>query len=454
MDRQDIIVAPATPPGEGGVAIIRLSGAGCLELSRPFFRSSSLLNSPVSHILYHGYLHDAEDRRLDEVMFVYMATPRSFTAEDVVEVHCHGGHQTVSLILRTFQQAGARLAQPGEFSYRAFINGRIDLSQAEAIADLIHARSETSQSIAVSQLGGQLSQVLHQHSNQLKEFLALVEAWIDFPEEELPAEDFNQIRQQVERSIDQLQKMVSSYNTGRLYAEGVSLLLLGRTNVGKSSLMNALLGEERAIVTNIEGTTRDLLEEGLVVNGLPVRLIDTAGLRDSDDPIEIEGVERARARIKSADLILLLFDGSRPFDDEDLSALVACRDSRYLALLTKSDLSHACTFPAGVEQDLLQISTKTGEGLDLLRQQILESLVSNEAGCDNSVLLTNGRHQAAAIGAVDCLRRAQGAMSQSLSLEFIASDLREALHALGEITGETTTDDILDSIFSRFCIGK
>ncbi len=454
MDLQDIIVAIATPPGEGGVAIVRLSGQGCVVLAQKHFRASRSFDQPVTHTLYHGSLVNIDGGLVDEVMFVYMAGPRSFTAEDVVEIHCHGGQQIVSMVMRTFIQAGARLALPGEFSYRAFVNGRIDLSQAEAIADLIHARSEKSHSLALSQLDGQLSQALYSNTKTIRNALSLIEAWIDFPEEELPEEDISTIRQGIGDSVDLLRSMVNSYNTGRLYSEGVSLLLLGKPNVGKSSLMNALLGENRAIVTEIEGTTRDLLEEGLVVNGLPVRLVDTAGLRESSDPIEREGVLRARNRISSSDLVLLLVDGSRPLDDEDFSALELCRSTNYIIVGTKSDLAAKQALPLGISEKLIRISSKTGAGLDLLRQEIYEALISDESRDENSVLLTSQRHQAAAMLAVDCLVRFLDALDQALSLEFLATDLREALDALGDITGETTTEDVLSDIFSRFCIGK
>ena len=454
MDLQDIIVAPATPPGEGGVAIIRLSGQGCVVLAQKYFRASRPFVQPLTHTLYHGSLISKDDGLIDEVMFVYMAGPRSFTAEDVVEIHCHGGQQVVSMVMRTFTQAGARLALPGEFSYRAFVNGRIDLSQAEAIADLIHSRSIKSHSLALSQLEGQLSQALYANKKSIRDALSLLEAWIDFPEEELPEEDISTIRFEISSCVDLLRSMVDSYNTGKLYSEGVSLLLLGKPNVGKSSLMNALLGENRAIVTEVEGTTRDLLEEGLVINGLPVRLVDTAGIRVSSDPIEREGVVRAQKRIASSDLILLLVDGSRPVDDEDLSALELCRSARFLVVSTKSDLAGGQTLPTAFGETRVQISSKTTEGLDLLRQQIYEKLVMDGSREEDSILLTSQRHQSAAMLACDSLARFLEALDHSLSLEFLVTDLRDALNALGEITGETTTDDVLGDIFSRFCIGK
>ncbi len=454
MDLQDIIIAPATPPGEGGVAIIRLSGQGCVYLAQKFFYPSRSFEYPISHTLYHGYLKNAQGIQVDEVMFVFMAGPRSFTAEDVVEIHCHGGQQIVSMVLHVFLQAGARLARPGEFSYRAFVNGRIDLTQAEAIADLIHARSEKSHSLALSQLDGQLSQSLYSHKQSIKDSLCLIEAWIDFPEEELPAEDICSIRNGIAAAVRQLETMICSYNTGRLYSEGVSLLLLGKPNVGKSSLMNALLGEERAIVTDIEGTTRDLLEEGLVINGLPVRLVDTAGIRESCDPIEREGVMRARKRIDSSDLILLLIDGSRAVDAEDFSALNICSSSKYITVVTKSDLTEKIDLPVEFSEKVVHVSSRKHEGLDGLREQIYLSLIADSSRDENSILLTSQRHKVAATSAVNCLKRFIKALDSSLSLEFLATDLREALDALGGITGETTTDDVLDDIFSRFCIGK
>ncbi len=454
MDLQDIIVASATPPGEGGVAIVRLSGQGCSSLALRYFLPSRSFTVPTTHTLYHGHLIDVDGLLIDEVMFVYMASPRSFTAEDVVEIHCHGGQKIVTKIIQLFTLAGARSAFPGEFSYRAFVNGRIDLSQAEAIADLIHSRSDKALSMALSQLDGQLSRSLFDTKNSIRDSLCLLEAWIDFPEEELPQEDIDAIRIGINKSADLLRKMTDSYNTGRLYTEGASLLLLGKPNVGKSSLMNSLLGEERAIVTEVEGTTRDLLEEGLVIGGVPVRLIDCAGIRESIDPVEKEGVVRAQNKLSSADLVLLLFDGSRVFDEDDFAILELCGSKSYITVCTKLDKAISQAFPSGVDQDAVWVSCKTGEGLDLLRSKICSVLTEDSSLVDNSVQLTNQRHQMAALLAVDCLDRFLESLDMSLSLEFLAVDLRDALSALGAITGETTTDDVLGDIFSRFCIGK
>lgn len=454
MESQDIIVAPATPPGEGGVAIIRLSGPGCLRIIQPFLVFSSSVIQLESHRLYHAFFHNQEGCRVDEVMFVYMASPRSFTAEDVVEIHCHGGHMTVSCILDVCIKAGARLARPGEFSYRAFINGRIDLSQAEAIVNLIHARSKEAHSLAVSQADGELSRFLHKITSEIKESLALIEAWLDFPDEELPEEELSSVRFQITQIIRRLIMLCDGYNTGRLYTEGVSLLLLGPPNVGKSSLMNALLGEERAIVTEFPGTTRDLLEEGLIINGLPIRLIDTAGIRQSNDPIEREGVARATSRINTSDLVLLLVDGSSALDDASLEALSYCEYKSRLLVFTKADKGFNDSLSYNMSEPWVSVSAKTGEGLDCLRDAISASLVRHDSHNDSSVLLTNHRHRDSADRARTNLEKFIHSLDEGLSLEFLALDLRDALSALGEITGETTTDDILDSIFGRFCIGK
>lgn len=436
------------------MAIVRLSGPNALATLWPLFSPSRKVKSPETHQLIHGHLYDQQGNRVDEIMFVYMAAPRTFTAEEVVEVHCHAGQQTVTRVVDVCLVAGARLARPGEFSYRAFANGRIDLTQAEAIADLIHSRSAAAQSLAVSQLGGTVSRSMYEINRQIRDRLALLEAWLDFPEEDLPDEDLASLQETTRLLIDELCRICETYNTGRFYAEGVSLLLLGRPNVGKSSLMNALLGEERAIVTEVAGTTRDLLEEGLVINGLPIRLIDTAGIRNSVDPVESVGVERATRRLETADLVLVLVDGSIPLTEDDLQALALCGDRPALLVLTKSDKGSFCDLSTPVALPCVSVSSHTGEGLDQLRTTIFDLLVGTAARNDNSVLLTNARHKEAASKALDALRRFSDALGGGMSLEFLAADLREALSSLGEITGETTTDDILDSIFSRFCIGK
>ncbi|MDT8420913.1 MAG: tRNA uridine-5-carboxymethylaminomethyl(34) synthesis GTPase MnmE [Desulfuromonadales bacterium] len=454
MNCSDTIVAPATPPGEGGLAVVRLSGPDSLAAVRKFFRPSGQVKEFASHHLYHGFLADGRGQNIDEVMVVYMQPPRSYTCEEVVEVHCHGGQQIVRAILDLFLSHGLRLAQPGEFTYRAFMNGRLDLTQAEAVARLIHSRSEAARVVALSQVEGRLSRAIHLFTEKLRRELVLIEAWIDFPEEDIPTQDTTRVRSQIYEIIEEISILLNTFETGRVFVEGASILLIGRPNAGKSSLLNALLGEERAIVTDIPGTTRDTLEEGLTIGGIPVRLIDTAGFRDSCDPVELEGVRRAKEKILSADLVLLLVDGSRPCHEEDLLALQACAEVDTILVVTKSDLGCVDLDPrfAGIRR--VAVSAKTGDGLGLLREAVTSNFGADKGSVDRSVIVTEKRHNDALLKCRESLQRIIVSLDKQASLEFISSDLRDALGFLSVISGETTTEDILGDIFSSFCIGK
>ena len=456
MYNKDIIVAPATPPGEAGVAIIRLSGSGCLPLSMRFFRCSTSRFTPLSHTFFHGFFSSAGGDVIDEVLFVYMATPRSYTAEDVVEIHCHGGGQCVEQIVQTFLAAGARFAKPGEFSYRAFLNGRIDLIQAEATAALIRAQSQLSHRLALAQMGGGLSRLLYSACSELREALAFFEAWIDFPDEELPELDLQQIVARLTNLKARLVSLVETYNTGRLYTDGATVILVGRPNVGKSSLLNALLREDRAIVTDIPGTTTDLIEETLLINGLKIRLIDSAGLIETHNTIEIQGVLRAQKKIQTADMILFLIDASSGFTSADRSALAYCEDhqERLVYVLSKSDLPFSSCLPQNLLADAVCLSSLTGSGLDLLRSKIHDFLIGDNLLSDSSVVLTDLRQRDAANRTLLALDRFLNLAAESASLELMSFELRDALLQLGEITGESASADVLDLIFSKFCVGK
>lgn len=455
MNNNDVIVAPATPPGEGGVAIIRLSGPGCLQISLQFFRASTSRFIPISHSFFHGFFYSLDGTLLDEVLFVFMAAPRSFTVEDVVEIHCHGGSQTVELILQAFLSAGTRLASPGEFSYRAFLNGRIDLTQAEATAALIQSRSDSAQRIALSQMGGSLSRFFYSTSQDVREILALLEAWIDFPDENLPAVDFSDVVERIIKIKSSVLSLVDTYNTGRLYTEGATVLLLGRPNVGKSSLLNALLEENRAIVTDIPGTTTDTIEESVLVNGLQLNLIDTAGLTETENVIESQGVLRAQKKLESADIILFLVDSSAGFEQADRVALSYCEKylDRVFFVLTKADKLPA-KIPEHISTNAILVSSITGLGLDSLRNKIYQTLVGVDDCADSSIVLSNIRHRDAANRALVTLDRFISLAVESSDLDLLCFELRELLFHLGEITGECASPDVLDLIFSKFCIGK
>ncbi len=453
MNASETIIAPATAVGEAGIAVVRISGPRSLEALKTFFRPTSKVNTFQSHRLYHGTLCDQQGQHLDEILAVYMAAPQTYTRDDVVEIHCHGSQQVVKAVLQLYLEFGLRLAEPGEFTYRAFVNGRLDLSQAEAVSQLIHCKSDSARKLALSQVEGQLSRQLYQFTEQLRQIQILIEAWIDFPEEELPSEDRNHIFATAADIMTQIDHLTSSYHSGRVLKEGAAILLAGRPNVGKSSLLNALLGEERAIVTDIPGTTRDLLEEGLTIGGVPVRLVDTAGLRKTSDPVEREGVRRAQQKLSQADLVLLLIDGSKPVAEDDHYALAACEGQPVFIVRTKADLPTAEKNNIS-KYDEYNISSKTGEGIEQLKNAIQEFLLGDYLPGAESVLLTEKRH----FDSLVACRRNLGHLCYSLDsdqpMELLAMDVRDALYCLGQISGETTNDQLLEGIFSQFCIGK
>lgn len=456
MSHDDTIVAPATPPGEGGIGIVRLSGPGAEELLLRFFSPSRLSARLDSHYLYHGVLRDASGHPLDEIMAVLMRKPRSYTREDVAEIHCHGGTFVLRRILDLFISAGARLARPGEFTLRAFLNGRIDLTQAEAVIDLIRSRSQLASDVAFGQLEGRLAVKLKEFRSRIADLLAEIEAAIDFSEEDIELDSEHVLGRKAGALLADMDHVIHSFDAGRILRDGLNILIFGRPNVGKSSLMNCLLGEARAIVTNIPGTTRDTIEEDLVLAGLPLRLVDTAGIRNTADVVEQEGVRRARGKVDSADLVLLVVDGSKGLTEDDLLALEFCRGRDVLVVMNKSDLG-ILPIPEALEGfSLVRVSAYDGNGLDALTMAIQDhfSGSGNAAEIRETVVLTDRRHRQALVLAREALIRFREILIQGLSPEFGAVELNEALDAVGEITGETTPDDILDRIFTKFCIGK
>lgn len=455
MFHHDTIIAPATSSGEGGIGIIRISGPSAEEALSRFFHPSKGTTSLASHHLYHGRIYCCEGTLVDEVMAVVMRAPRSYTREDVVEVHCHGGPLVMRRILDLFLEWGLRLARPGEFTLRAFLHGRIDLARAEAVIDVIRSRSEAACHVALQQLEGRLSSTIARFRDGIADLLAEIETHVDFSDDDIEHTDQGFLQTRARELLASMDHLLATFDTGRTLREGLSVLILGRPNAGKSSLMNALLGESRAIVTEVAGTTRDTIEENLTLGSLPLRLIDTAGIRHTEDLVEIEGVRRARCKVVSSDLVLLVVDGSIPLDHEDFLALDACGDARVLLVINKRDLPQIPITPPFSDMPSAAISTHTGEGMEELRSAI-ERIFYDVRGGDirESVMLSDRRHREALLRARQAIDRFHTGFIKELSPEFLALELREALQALGEITGETTPDDILDRIFSRFCIGK
>jgi tRNA modification GTPase len=454
MDINQTIAAVATGPGEYAIAILRISGPLTLATLDAFVTRTEKTEEWRARTLYHGHFHDASGEVIDEIMAVYFPGPHSFTGEACGEIHCHGGRIVQRRILDVFMTGGLHLAAPGEFTRRAFLNGRIDLSRAEAVVDLIHARCETSRRLAVAQLDGGIFRLVTTLRNQTADLLAQIEAYVDFPEEEIDPLQETQIAAAATFLRQEFTRLIASYEQGRIVRDGASLLILGRPNVGKSSLMNLLVGEERSIVSSLPGTTRDTIEESIVLSGLPFRIIDSAGIRDSDDLVETLGVQRAFAKLVSADLVLLVYDAAAGFTSVDEELLQRCAHTPLLLVANKIDLP--CV-PAPPPYDLpqLAVSCRDKTGIDLLPdkiQEILAPRLTDEMA--EGELICDLRHKEALLGAREALVSFERLVQDSAPIELAACELRAVLTFLGEITGETTTDDILDRIFSRFCIGK
>lgn len=456
MYLKDTIAAISTPIGEGGIGIVRISGGAAEEIAGNIF-SGKQSGGMQSHRFYYGEIIDPESGDvLDEAMVVLMRSPRSYTREDVVEIQCHGGYLLVRKVLELVIRCGARCAEPGEFTRRAFLNGRIDLLQAEAVIEVIRGKTEAALALAQHQREGHLSKRISRIKEGILTSLAFIEAYLDFPEDDIELPDCRQIETSIRESLARIEELLDGFSEGKVLREGVSVLIAGKPNVGKSSLLNTLLREKRAIVTSVPGTTRDIIEEVVNIKGLPVKLLDTAGIRDSEDEIEMEGMRLTLEKIPLADLILFVVDASRPFDYEDILIKEALCGHPFLLVLNKSDLPVEAVVPDDLgSAGTISISARSGEGIERLRDSIFSLFIRNGArdGRDFTAL-SQVRHR-------DALERARRHLESFLqsfpaetAIEFVALDLRDALHALGEVTGETTPDDILDQIFSRFCIGK
>ncbi len=450
VSRKDTIAALATPPGQGGIAIIRLSGAESLQFaSHLFCKNFELMDS---HRAYYGKLQNSSGELLDTVLALPMKAPHSFTGEDVVEFHCHGSPLIVENVLQSLFKLGVRPATPGEFSMRAFLNGKMDLSQAEAIQELIGAQNQYALKAAQNHMQGALSKKIHSIQKQLIHLTAVIEAWVDFPEEDLEFLSNQECIEQMSALIFEIQKLLSTYHEGRRIQEGIRICLLGVPNAGKSSLMNSLLDHQRAIVTHIAGTTRDVLEDSMRLGGVHVRLTDTAGIRETDELVESEGIKRSWQASGESDIILLVLDSNRGLDDEQRDLLNKLPPEKTIAIWNKVDLAS----PPNTQLPFTsyEVSALSGVGVDALKETILHHVWQNGSPSQEEVLVTTLRHQQQLTKAHDALERAKQTLEQKDSPEFIALDLRVALEELGAITGTDITERLLDSIFSQFCLGK
>lgn len=454
MNIEKTITAIATGSGEYGVAILRISGPLTLATLETFVNRTRKHGEWQGRMLYHGHFCDPSGEVIDEIMAVFFPGPHSFTGEDCGEIHCHGGRVVQRRILDALISHGLHLAPPGEFTRRAFLNGRIDLSQAEAVADLIHARSETSRRLAVSQLSGGIFRLVSTLRDKTADILALIEAYVDFPEEEIDEFQGEQIATAASFLRKEFSRLIASYEQGRIVRDGASLLILGRPNVGKSSLMNLLVGEDRSIVSALPGTTRDTIEESVLLSGLPFRIIDSAGIRVSDDLVETLGVQRAYAKLESADLVLLVYDVSVGFTPADEEILQRCAHKPLILIANKTDLPcDTASSPHDLPQ--LPISCHAQTGIELLPTKIQEILAPSADNDNNEgALICDLRHKEALVRALGALVSFERLVQDDAPLELAACELRSVLTFLGEITGATSNDDILDRVFSRFCIGK
>lgn len=453
----DTIAAIATPLGEAGLAVIRVSGRDALAIADRCFVAGgggdTKLVAAGTHTIHYGHIV-RDGIRVDEVLASVLLAPRTFTREDTVEIACHGGMLPAMLVLEALLAAGARAAHPGEFTQRAFLNGRLDLAQAEAVADLIHARTELALSAANEQLAGKLSRRINHLRDDLLNVLAHVEAHIDFPEEDISPDTRENLIERLENAKRFMDELLRTAPEGQILRRGIRAAILGRPNVGKSSLLNQLLGHDRAIVSPIAGTTRDTIEETANIRGIPVVFVDTAGLRPANDPVEVEGVRRSREALGRAELVLHVLDLSEPLTSEDETLLTEFQTKRRIVVLNKCDLTERLTMPAGLAVSGCKVSSLTGAGLETLKDTIRDLVWGGQITAESLQITINSRHQDALRRAREAADRTLGALRGGLGSELAALDLRIAVAAVGEIVGKTTTEDLLDSIFGQFCIGK
>ncbi len=457
----DTIAAIATAPGEAGIGIIRISGEKALQIMDRLFKSNqgSLLKDAPTRRLTYGYIFDpSTEQKIDEVLAVYMKGPHTYTKEDIVEINCHGGMIPVKRILELVLRNGARMAEAGEFTKRAFLNGRIDLAQAEAVMDLISAKTEKGFDVALEQLEGSLSKEIKRLRNGILELLAHIEVSIDFSEDDIDEVTLDLLLDKSLKIEEELKHMLETADTGKIIREGLNTVIVGKPNVGKSSLLNALLRETRAIVTDIPGTTRDVIEEQLNIKGILLRLMDTAGIRETMDVVEKIGVERTKAFFNKADLVIFVLDASKELTSEDLQIMALLEEKKVLVIINKTDLPIKLDI-SQVEamlknKSLIRLSLVENVGLQLLEDAIADMVFKGEVKNRDQVMVSNARHKNSLEKALLSLQEGIEAIKKRLPLDFIEVDYKNAWDFLGEITGESVGEDLLDHIFSNFCIGK
>jgi len=459
MKEFDTISAISTAIGEGGISIIRVSGERALQIVGRIFKGKNRkeLDAMETYTMRYGHIVElGGDEIIDEVIVSYMKGPRSFTAEDTVEINCHGGIVAANKVLENVIKAGARMAEPGEFTKRAFLNGRIDLSQAEAVIDIIRAKTELSMKSAVLQAGGNLSVAVRELREKLIALIAHIEATVDYPEDDLEEITGIQVAARLKEIVWEIGKAVESADEGKIIREGLSTVIVGKPNVGKSSLLNTLLKENRAIVTDIPGTTRDVIEEYISIKGIPIKIVDTAGIRETEDVVEKIGVGKSIEKIEEADLIILILDSSSELTEEDRDIISFIKGKKYIVLLNKSDLNGKINIKEIEELEseyVISTSVTQGFGIDQLKDAIVKLFFHGEIK-SNELVITNMRHKEAMIAANSSCLQAIEALSSTSAIDLASIDIRNAWYSLGQITGDTMEENIIDKIFSEFCLGK
>ena len=452
----DTIAAISTPKGEGGIAIIRISGDKSFEILDKIFVKKNPNADLGFYKLNYGFIKDGE-KTVDEVMAVRLKAPKSYTCEDIVEINCHGGTLVSEKVLELVLRNGARHAESGEFTKRAFMNGRIDLSQAEAVMDIIQGKTEKSVSLSLDQLRGDLRDKVNQFKKALLDITAHVNVVLDYPEEgiddPLPAE----LRNNLEKVYEEANHLIDSYDTGKKIKEGIKTVIVGKPNVGKSTLLNALLHEERAIVTHVAGTTRDVIEEIINIKGVPLVLVDTAGIRKTDDIVENIGVEKSKQFIGKADLVLLVLDASKGLENEDIEVINQIKENKkkVIVLLNKIDLNKKINLAGHNLENIVEISAKDNIGIEDMQEKIYSYIVEEDVeNSSEKLIITNIRHKTALEKTKDAIKNIFETIDTGLPMDLISVDLKEALDSLSEITGEISSEDILDHVFGNFCVGK
>ena len=456
-DLSDTIAAIATPAGEGGIGIVRISGAGALSVADTIFASKAKKkpSGSATHTVHYGWIK-SKDEVIDEVIMTVMRAPKTYTREDVVEINCHGGIIALRRVLELVLESGCRLAAPGEFTKRAFLNGRIDLTQAEAVLDVIRAKTDFALNLGVEQLKGILSSQINKIRKNLLDVLSVLEANIDFPEEEIDRANLEAVSNKLSGINNELNKTLDNTKRARIVREGIHTVICGKPNVGKSSLLNALLKQERSIVTSIPGTTRDTIEEIIDIKGIPVRIVDTAGILEPRDLVEKKAVHRSKQQINLADLVIILFDGSKKLSGEDEVLINKLKAKTAIAVINKMDLKQKIDILklAKKFKHVIEISAKNLININLLEERIAQLAYAGAVFRPESVIITNLRHISALKSAQKLLAHSLDSLDNKLSLEYIAQDIKEALLYLDDILGKSFSDDLLDKIFGEFCIGK